>query len=74
VRKVSLRGDLVDCVTCEEDSLGFVECKDSAVRDGEIAGNTRKDLERSLGKGFVSGGNFLRKRERVRKKRKVRVR
>ena len=61
-------------ITCEEDSLGFVECKDSAVRGGEIAGNTRRDLERSLGKGLVSGGNYFGKKEKVGEKRKVRVR
>ena len=61
-------------ITCEDDSLGFVECKDSAVRGGEIAGNTRRDLERSLGKGLVSGGNYFGKKEKVGEKRKVRVR
>jgi len=64
-------------ITQEEDSLGFCECRDSAIIGGEIAGNTRRDLEKSLGKPLVSDENYLEKKEgRVRKenkKRRVRV-
>ena len=51
-------------ITQKEDSLGFYECKDSAVKGGEIAGNTRKELEKSLGKSLISNENYLGKKER----------
>ena len=61
-------------ITQEEDSSGFRECKDSAVRGGEIAGRTRKDLEKSLGRQLVSDENYLVKREKkVREKKKKRL-
>lgn len=46
-------------ITKEDDSFGFNECKDSAKQGGKIAGRTRKDLEKSLGKSLVSKDNYL---------------
>ena len=57
-------------ITQKEDSLGFGECKDSAVKGGEIAGKTRMELEKSLGKRLVSDENYLKKEERKTKKKK----
>ena len=58
-------------ITQDEDSFGFCECKKSAVKGGEIAGRTRKDLEESLGKTLVSGDNYLGKKEKkIRKEKK----
>ena len=51
-------------ITQKEDSLGFYECKGSAVKGGEIAGNTRKELEKSLGKSLISNENYLGKKEK----------
>jgi hypothetical protein len=36
-------------ITISKDSLGFEECKDSAVEGGTIAKNTRKELEEKIG-------------------------
>jgi len=46
-------------ITREDDSSGFGECLDSAERGGEIAGRTRKDLEKSLKRSLVSSENYL---------------
>lgn len=46
-------------ITQKDDSFGFDECKSSAKKGGEIAGRTRKDLEKSLGKSLVSKDNYL---------------
>lgn len=61
-------------ITQDEDSLGFDECRDSAIRGGEIAGRTRRDLEKSLGRELVTEENYLRKKEKeLREKKKKRV-
>jgi len=64
-------------ITQGEDSLGFDECKDSAIRGGEIAGKTREDLEKSLGKSLISKENYLKNKERKlkekEKKRRIRL-
>ena len=46
-------------ITKFKDSKGFDECKDSAVEGGNIAKNTRKELESKLGKSLVSDDNYL---------------
>ncbi len=46
-------------ITQVKDSQGFGECKESAQEGGEIAGNTRKELEQKIGKSVVTNANFL---------------
>ena len=46
-------------ITTAKDAKGFDECKDSANEGGQIAANTRKELEQKTGKLIVSSGNFL---------------
>ena len=46
-------------ITISKDSLGFEECKDSAVEGGTIAENTRKELEEKTGKSVISSENYL---------------
>lgn len=46
-------------ITQKDDSFGFNECKNSAQKGGKIAGNTRKNLEKSLGKSLLSKENPL---------------
>ncbi len=46
-------------ITKTRDSKGFEECKDSAKRGGDIAGNARKALELETKKSVVSKDNFL---------------
>lgn len=46
-------------ITISKDSKGFNECKDSAIKGGTIASNTRKDIEQNTGKPIVSGENYL---------------
>lgn len=61
-------------ITQEKDSLGFNECKDSAVRGGEIAGKTREDLEKSLGRQLITEENYLDQKEKeIRKKKKKHI-
>ena len=46
-------------ITVAEDSKGLEQCKDSAKEGGNIAGNTRKELEQKIGKPLISENNFL---------------
>ncbi len=46
-------------ITEAKDSRGFDECKESAQQGGEIAHNTRKEIEQKTGKSLVSADNFL---------------
>src|SRR3989338_11348360 len=46
-------------ITITKDAQGLEECKDSAKEGGEVAYNTRKDLEQRTGKSLVSKSNFL---------------
>ena len=46
-------------ITVAEDSKGLEQCKDSAKEGGNIAGNTRKELEQKIGKSLISENNFL---------------
>jgi len=46
-------------ITIAKNSEGFDECKESAQEGGQIASNTRKELEQKTGKSIVSKDNFL---------------
>ena len=46
-------------ITVAKDSKGLDECKRSAKRGGQIAENTRKELEQEIGKSIVSDKNIL---------------
>ena len=46
-------------ITVAKDSKGFDECKISTKEGGEIASNTRKEIEQKVGKSIVSNTNFL---------------
>lgn len=46
-------------ITVAKDAKGFDECKCSAEEGGQIAHNTRKELEQKTGKSIVSKENFL---------------
>src|SRR3989344_2620968 len=45
-------------ITLAKDSQGFSECKRSAQEGGEIAHNTRKELEQKIGRSVVTDDNF----------------
>ncbi|MCK4730144.1 MAG: Bro-N domain-containing protein [Candidatus Aenigmarchaeota archaeon] len=51
-------------ITKKKNSQGFVECKTSAKKGGNIAERTRKDIEKNLGESIVSKGNFLLKKDK----------
>ncbi len=53
-------------ITISKDSQGFRQCKDSAIEGGNIAKNTRKEVEEKTGKKIVSKNNYL---DLVKKKR-----
>jgi len=46
-------------ITIAKDSKGFENCKTSAKEGGQIAGNTRKEIEQKTGKQIVTQDNFL---------------
>ncbi len=46
-------------ITRTKDAKGFDECKTSAKRGGQIAQNTRKELEQETGEQVVSKDNYL---------------
>ncbi|MGV8172218.1 MAG: BRO-N domain-containing protein, partial [Candidatus Woesearchaeota archaeon] len=46
-------------ITIARDSRGFNECESSAKDGGQIAKNTRTDIEDKIGKSLVSPNNFL---------------
>ena len=46
-------------ITITRNAKGFDECKASAKRGGQIADNTRKELELELGKPIVTTENYL---------------
>jgi DNA-damage-inducible protein D len=46
-------------ITRTRDAKGFKECKSSAKRGGQIAHNTRKELEKETGEKVVSKKNYL---------------
>jgi hypothetical protein len=51
-------------ITKIKDSQGFVECKDSANKGGNIAKRTRLDIEKNIGKSVISKKNFLSKKKK----------
>lgn len=46
-------------ITKERNSQGFDECKNSAKEGGEAANDTRKSVEKRLGKTTISKENYL---------------
>ena len=54
-------------ITQERNSQGFFECKDSAIKGGNIAKRTKEDIETNLGKSIVSKENFLPKQKAKKK-------
>jgi hypothetical protein len=46
-------------ITIAKDSKGFNQLKDSAKEGGDIANNTRKELEAKIGKTIISKNNYL---------------
>ncbi len=45
-------------ITVAKDAEGFDECKDAAQEGGEVAKNTRTELEKKTGKSLISPENF----------------
>lgn len=54
-------------LTQSRDSKGFAELESDAKDGGEVAGSTRKNIEKKLGKSVVSANNFLRQPEKLRR-------
>ncbi len=54
-------------LTRDRDSKEFVELENDAKDGGDVAGTTRKDIEKKLGKSVVSKDNFLEKTEQQKK-------
>ena len=54
-------------ITIAKDAKGFLELRHTA-KEGDIAKNTRKELEQKIGKSIVSDGNFLHLSEKKKKK------
>jgi DNA-damage-inducible protein D len=46
-------------ITKETDSQGLKECKKSAKEGGNIAKNTRKEIEKKTGKSLISKENYI---------------
>ncbi len=59
-------------ITLAKDAKGFDQCKDTAIQGGQIARNTRKELEEKTGKSIISKNNFLNftKQKRIEQKKK----
>tara|TARA_Y100000310_G_scaffold185581_1_gene185675 strand:+ start:2012 stop:2839 length:828 start_codon:yes stop_codon:yes gene_type:complete len=55
-------------ITISKDAQGFQECKTSAKEGGEIAKNTRKELEQKISKSLVSKENHLHLTEKKKKR------
>ena len=51
-------------ISVAKNSQGFNECKDSAQEGGEVAKNTRNELEKKTGNLIVSNNNYLKKSKR----------
>lgn len=51
-------------ITKVENSQGFEECKKSANEGGEVAHDTRKSIEKKLGRTVISKTNFLENNEK----------
>ena len=46
-------------ITVAKDAQEFDKCKQSARKGGQIASNTKKELEEEIGKSIVSDENYL---------------
>ncbi len=55
-------------ITVAKDAQGFPELKQKAKEGGDIAKNTRQELEQKIGKSIVSNENYLHLTEGKRKK------
>ena len=57
-------------ITITKGAKGFKECKDSAKEGGEVAANTRKEIEEKTKKSLISKKNFLnlQKKKKIEKK------
>ncbi len=53
-------------ITKKDDSRGFVQCRTSANKGGNIAKRARKDLEENLGESIISNDNYLPEDEKKR--------
>ena len=54
-------------ITAAKDAQGFPELKYTAKEGGDIAKNTRKELEQKIGKSIVSNENYLHLTEKKKK-------
>ena len=54
-------------ITVAKDAQGFPELKHTAKEGGDIAKNTRKELEKKIGKSIVSDENYLHLNEKKKK-------
>jgi len=55
-------------ITVSKDAQGIPECQDAAQEGGEIAGNTRKEIEKRTGKSIFTNENFLHLNEKKKKR------
>lgn len=46
-------------ITAARNAQGFEECRTTAQKGGQIANNTRQEIEQEIGKPIVSSNNFL---------------
>ena len=53
--------------TRERDSEEFPELREDAKEGGDVAGSTRKDIEKRLGSTIVSDHNYLKKPEKIKR-------
>ena len=53
--------------TRERDSEKFPELREDAKEGGDVAGSTRKDIEKRLGSTIVSDHNYLKKPEKIKR-------
>ncbi len=53
-------------ITKKDDSRGFIQCRTSANKGGNIAKRARKDLEENLGESIISNDNYLPEDEKKR--------
>ena len=60
-------------ITVSKDAEGFDECTVAARQGGEVAGNARKEAEEKIGRAVVSEGNYLKKKERKKGRKKIEI-
>ncbi|MCK5333108.1 MAG: phage antirepressor protein, partial [Candidatus Aenigmarchaeota archaeon] len=56
-------------ITKTRDAENFNECKSAAKDGGDVAGNARLDAENKIGRSIVSGENYLKEPEIMKRKR-----